>query len=584
MKVYDCGDLNEDLLKSHYQDGESSYKDVCDRILNTLIETVDAEYPHARNYLRDAFEALNNKGVSNEMFFKIFVPSYPIMKNVTPKYNRLPFSCYIISLKDDYNDIINNVANVGRLTKFGGGIGVDFSNLRPRGNVIKTSGSKTNGIIPYMKIYEQTIVATQQSDNRWGAITMYLRVDHPEIETFINSKNKTGGDSSNKLVHSSTHIAVKLTKKFMDAVHNDRLTGNLTEPSFDLTFEGEVVSSVNALTLFEQIVQIRMTTGNLFIMFDDNVKNSKHKSGDITMSNLCTEILIDTKDKLGMCCIGNINYNNYFHSEFPKKEVNEAIILFLQAIYVYAKRVIDLKIESEKTLDAQTLSYYNYFLESFDKTFRSYNNIAISFFGYHDAYANYVNRMYIEGNGDKIVSHAVFELMFVNVLKGFREDALQLYGDKCLNKGLIAIAPTNSTSKLTTNSPNIDAHDHGLSKATLGGKSSDVEISYMKDDFVMSRMPYKSHYLHISDVEGRKAKINLYSSVQKEVDQSISLTLAYEYDAETPDHEVYKAIYQDILYAHKMGIKTLYYTSIRQVNDVSNKSCDLTKGCLACES
>ena len=158
------GELNNEIVKKHLQEGETTYFDICERICKELNITDQIE-----------------KYLPLEDFFKCFVPSFPVLHNVYSGSKKLPFACYILDVDDNYQDIIYANAKIAHLTRLGGGIGLNISNIREKGSNIKSSGQKTNGIIPFIKMFEATINAFNQGSERKGSIAFYCDIDHPEI-------------------------------------------------------------------------------------------------------------------------------------------------------------------------------------------------------------------------------------------------------------------------------------------------------------------------------------------------------------------------------------------------------------------
>lgn len=222
-----------------------------------------------------------------------FMPSTPILSNGGTKRG-LPISCFLSEVQDDLHDIAAVQTENTFLAARGGGIGTYWSNLRGIGEKIGQVG-KTSGIMPFLKVMDSQTLAIAQGNIRRGSAATYLRVDHPEIEEFIEMRRPTGGDPNRKCLN--LHHGVVIPDAFMRAVEQDA-PWDLVSPH-----TGETIETVDARDLWIRILTARVETGEPYLLFIDKVNKHnpmhlKQKGLDVKTSNLCvapeTEILTRT--------------------------------------------------------------------------------------------------------------------------------------------------------------------------------------------------------------------------------------------------------------------------------------------------
>jgi len=241
-----------------------------------------------------------------------FMPATPVLSNGGTSRG-LPISCFLNEADDSLDGIVNLWNENVWLAARGGGIGSFWGNLRSIGERVGANG-KTSGIIPFIRVMDSLTLAISQGSLRRGSAAVYLPVDHPEIEEFIELRRVTGGDPNRKAL--SLHHAVVITDAFMEAVEHDR-TWDLKSPK-----DGSVIHTITARSLWIKILTARIETGEPYIIFIDHVNKSipeHHKRNNlkVKMSNLCSEITLPTgTDHLGnertaVCCLSSLNLDTY---------------------------------------------------------------------------------------------------------------------------------------------------------------------------------------------------------------------------------------------------------------------------------
>ena len=240
-----------------------------------------------------------------------FMPATPVLSNGGTGRG-LPISCYLNSVPDSLNGIVDTWNENVWLASRGGGIGTYWGNVRGIGEPVGLNG-KTSGIIPFVRVMDSLTLAISQGSLRRGSAAVYLDVSHPEIEEFLEIR-KPSGDFNRKALN--LHHGVLLTDAFMEAVR-DGSEWVLTSPK-----DGSPRATVDARALFQKLVETRLATGEPYIVFADHVNRNmpKHHRDlglKVSTSNLCAEITLPTgKDHLGndrtaVCCLSSLNLETW---------------------------------------------------------------------------------------------------------------------------------------------------------------------------------------------------------------------------------------------------------------------------------
>lgn len=237
-----------------------------------------------------------------------FLPATPVLMNIGTKKG-LPISCFLNTVPDTLEGIFDIYRENAFLAKFGGGIGTDWSQLRGQNAPLKSSGLRSSGVIPFLKVMDSETLAISRNSHRRGAAAAYLSVHHPDIEDFLEMRRPTGGDADRKCLNINN--AVVISDEFMKAVEENR-SYKLIDPHY-----GTVTKELNALDVWRRILTVRAETGEPYIMFADTVNRAvpKHHADKglfIRQSNLCTEIVLPTsEDRTAVCCLGSMNLETY---------------------------------------------------------------------------------------------------------------------------------------------------------------------------------------------------------------------------------------------------------------------------------
>jgi len=241
-----------------------------------------------------------------------FMPATPVLSNGGTERG-LPISCFLNEANDSLNGIVGLWNENVWLASKGGGIGSYWGNLRAIGETVGGVG-KTSGIIPFIRVMDSLTLAISQGSLRRGSAAVYLDVNHPEIEEFVEIRRPTGGDPNRKALN--LHHGVLITDAFMRAVENDE-EWSLISPK-----DGTVQARVNARGLWIRMLTARIETGEPYMIFIDTVNRAMpehHKLAGLRVktSNLCAEITLPTgRDHLGeertaVCCLSSLNLEKF---------------------------------------------------------------------------------------------------------------------------------------------------------------------------------------------------------------------------------------------------------------------------------
>ena len=241
----------------------------------------------------------------------------------------LPISCFLPYLHDSAEGLVDCLSEVNWLSMLGGGVGIGIG--------IRSADDKSTGIMPHLRTYDASSLAYRQGRTRRGSYAAYLDISHPDIPIFLEMRKPTGDPNMRTL---NLHHGINITDDFMHLIEKCMLnkdeddTWELKDPH-----TGEVKDTVSAKHLWQQILEIRMQTGEPYLHFIDTsnkkMPDFQKKLGlSIKQSNLCSEIILPTdKDRTAVCCLSSLNleyYDEWKNDELFLKDVAEMLDNVLQ--------------------------------------------------------------------------------------------------------------------------------------------------------------------------------------------------------------------------------------------------------------
>jgi ribonucleoside-diphosphate reductase alpha chain len=287
-------DFGKTTLEDRYLLAGESYQDMFARVATAYADDAD----HAQR-IYDYISKL------------WFMPSTPVLSNGGANRG-LPISCFLNAVPDSLEGIQSVWNENVHLASNGGGIGTYWGGVRSIGEKVKGAG-QTSGIIPFIRVMDSLTLAISQGSLRRGSAAVYLDIHHPEIEEFLEIR-KPSGDFNRKSLN--LHHGISITDEFMEAVRDGGMFG-LRSPKTK-----EVVKEVDARTLWQKILEIRLQTGEPYLIFSDTVnrampQHQRELGMSVRQSNLCSEIMLHTgKDHLGaertaVCCLSSVNAETF---------------------------------------------------------------------------------------------------------------------------------------------------------------------------------------------------------------------------------------------------------------------------------
>jgi ribonucleoside-diphosphate reductase alpha chain len=514
---------------------------------------------------------LNRPDLENK-FFKIIWNGWlglasPVLSNMGTDRG-LPISCFGIDTPDSIRGIGLTNAELMKLTSVGGGVGISLSRIRGRGTEIKGNG-KSEGVVPWAKIYDSTIIATNQGSVRRGAASVNLDINHMDIDEFLEIRRPKGDPNRQCL---NLHQCVIVDDTFMRKL--------------------EARDQV-AMERWTKILKARMETGEPYIMFKDNVNKANPISYlmnnlDVSMTNICTEITLHTDEEHSfICCLSSLNLAKY--DEWKDTDTVQIAIYFLDGV---------MQEFIEKTSGKESMV-------------RTYNHakkgraLGLGVMGWHT---------FLQSKGlpfNSIASTAHTHNVFSKIKNEAEAASRQLaveYGEPTWCRGtgmrnthLLAIAPTVSNSVITGGiSAGIEPLPANIytfngAKGTFIRKNKVLEAlleskgenkdkwwdQMLKDNGSVLGLPdniltpdEKELFLTFPEINQlelvRQAAIR-----QRYLDQTQSLNLSFD-PQDSP-----KWINQVHIEAWKLGIKTLYYLRTDSVikGDLGSRQAD----CVSCD-
>ncbi|VAV88129.1 Ribonucleotide reductase of class Ia (aerobic), alpha subunit [hydrothermal vent metagenome] len=287
-------DFGKETLKDRYLLPGERYQDMFVRVATAYADDAD----HAQR-LYDYMSKL------------WFMPATPVLSNGGAKRG-LPISCFLNSVSDSLDGIVDTWNENVWLASNGGGIGTYWGRVRSIGEKVGQKG-ETAGIIPFVRVMDSLTLAISQGSLRRGSAAVYLDIHHPEIEEFLEIR-KPSGDFNRKSLN--LHHGINITDKFMLAVQAGEM--------FDLCSPktGEALRQVDARALWQKILELRIQTGEPYIVFSDTVnrampRHQKDLGLSVKQSNLCAEIMLHTgpdhlgKERTAVCCLSSLNAEKF---------------------------------------------------------------------------------------------------------------------------------------------------------------------------------------------------------------------------------------------------------------------------------
>jgi ribonucleoside-diphosphate reductase alpha chain len=492
---------------------------------------------------------LNRPDLENK-FFKIIWNGWlglasPVLSNMGTDRG-LPISCFGVDTPDSIRGIGLTNAELMKLTSVGGGVGISLSRIRPRGREIKGNG-KSEGVVPWAKIYDSTIIATNQGNVRRGAASVNLDINHLDIDEFLEIRRPKGDPNRQCL---NLHQCVVVDDAFMRKLES---------------------RDQASMERWAKILKARMETGEPYIMFKDNVNKANPiaymmNNLDVSMTNICTEITLHTDEEHSfICCLSSLNLAKY--DEWKDTDTVQLAIYFLDGV---------MQEFIEKTSGKESMVRTN----NHAKKGRA---LGLGVMGWH----TFLQQKELPFNSIASTAHThnIFSKIKNDAEAASRQLAVE-YGEPLWCRGtgmrnthLLAIAPTVSNSVITGGiSAGIEPLPANIYTFN-GAKGTFIRKNKVLENMLESKGQNKDEYwdqmlrdngsvlglpdsvlspdekeLFLTFPEINQLELVRQAAIrQRYIDQTQSLNLSFD------PNDSPKWINQVHMEAHKLGIKTLYY-------------------------
>ena len=588
-------------------------------------------------FLADGDEQLA-RDLAEEMIHQRYQPATPTFLNAGRKRRGELVSCFLIQTTDDMNSIGRTINSALQLSRIGGGVGVSLSNVRAAGDPIKKIENASSGVVPIMKLLEDSFSYSNQLGQRNGAGAVYLNVFHPDIVSFLSTKKENADE---KIRVKTLSLGLVVPDKFYELIKNDdmmylfspydveRIYGvpfsyvDITKEYDNMVNNPEIrKSKLRARDLEQEISKLQQESGYPYIVNIDTVNKANPIDGKIIMSNLCSEILqvqspsvinnAQEYEVLGTdisCNLGSTNIVNLMQSPDFERSIEVAVrALTFVTDHSSIDAVPTVKNGNQKahTIGLGAMGLHTFFalnqmeygspesIEVTDLYFRLLNfytlkashKIAkergVTFDGFDKS--AYASGTYFDAYTEsdvEIKSEKVKEI-FANLPIPTAEDWKQLkadvMADGLYHQNRLAIAPTGSISYVNETSASL----HPITRLIEERQEKKTGKTYYPAPFLSNEtLPYyKSAY----DIDMRKV-IDVYAAAQKHIDQGMSLTLFMRSELpeglyEWKNGRTSKMTTRDLNilrnYAWNKGIKSIYYvrTFTENNDEIGSNGCE----------
>ena len=554
-----------------------------------------------------------------------FQPATPTFLNAGKAARGELVSCFLLRIEDNMESIARGINSALQLSKRGGGVALNLSNLREQGAPIKKIENQSSGVNPVMKLLEDSFSYANQLGARQGAGAVYLHAHHPDIYRFLDTKRENA-DEKIRIKTLSLGVVIpditfELARKNEDMYlfspyDVERVYGvpfteiSVSEKYYEMVADKRIrKSKINARNFFQTLAEIQFESGYPYIVFEDTVNRANPIKGKITMSNLCSEILQVSEastlaadlsyEHVGKdisCNLGSMNIAKSMDSDDLGKTIetavraltavsdltdirsvpsiergnamSHAIGLGQMNLHGYLGRE-HIHYGSPEALDFTNMYFYTVVYHAIRASMTIAKERSERFEGFEDS--KYASGEFFDKYIDRVwepETERVREL-FANTHIPTQDDWRQLREDVAThgmyNQNLQAVPPTGSISYINNSTSSI----HPI--------VSKIEI---RKEGKIGRVYYPAPYMNNDNLEyyedayeiGPEKIIDTYAVATQHVDQGLSLTLFY------PDTVTTRDVNKNYIYSWRKGIKTMYYMRIRQQALQGTE----VEGCVSC--
>ena len=554
------------------------------------------------------------RGIMREIISGRFQPATPTFLNLGKAQRGELVSCFLLRIEDNMESISRAINSSLQLSKRGGGVALSLSNIREAGAPIKKIENQSSGIIPVMKLLEDSFSYANQLGARQGAGAVYLSAHHPDIMRFLDTKRENA-DEKIRIKTLSLGVVVpditfELAKKNEDMYlfspyDVERVYGvpfgdiSISEKYHEMVDDARIKKTkISARHFFQTVAELQFESGYPYIVFEDTVNKANPIKGRINMSNLCSEILqVNTPttynedlsyDQIGKdisCNLGSMNIAMMMDGDDFGASVDLAIRA-LTAVsdmsHISSVRSIEdgndkshaiglgqmnlhgylarerIHYGSAEGIDFTNIYFYTILFHALKGSNRLAIDRGVAFEGFEDS--KYASGEFFDKYTDQAwepETERVRELfdasgVAIPTQEDWRELKASVQAHGIYNQNLQAVPPTGSISYINNSTSSI----HPIaSKIEIGKEGKLGRVYYPAPFLTNDNLEYYEDAYEI----GPEKIIDTYAAATQHVDQGLSLTLFFKDTASTRD------INKAQIYAWRKGIKTIYYIRLRQL-------------------
>ena len=563
----------------------------------------------------------------DEMIAGRFQPATPTFLNLGKAQRGEPVSCFLLRIEDNMESIARGINSALQLSKRGGGVALLLSNIREHGAPIKHIENQSSGVIPVMKLLEDSFSYANQLGARQGAGAVYLHAHHPDIYRFLDTKRENADEkvriktlSLGVVVPDITfELARKNEPMYLFSPYDvERVYGvafadiDVSEKYYEMVDDKRIrKTKIDAREFFQRVAEIQFESGYPYIVFEDTVNRANPIKGKITMSNLCSEILqVSTPSRFNedlsyaevgrdiSCNLGSLNIALTMDSPDFGKSV-ETAIRALTAVsdqtsiesvpsvkkansgghaiglgqmnlhgYLARERIF---YGSDEGLDFTNMYFYTVAFHAI----RASNKLAIerarTFDGFEDSkyasgeyFAKYIDKEWAPRT-ERIATIFANAGVHIPTQDDWRALAESVKEHGLYNQNLQAVPPTGSISYINHSTSSI----HPIASKIEIRKEGKIGRVYYPAPFMTNE---NLEYFQDAYEIGPEKIIDTYAEATQHVDQGLSLTLFFKDTVTTRD------LNKAQIYAWRKGIKTIYYVRLRQMALEGTE----VDGCVSC--
>ena len=556
-----------------------------------------------------------------------FQPATPTFLNAGKAARGELVSCFLLRIEDNMESIARGINSALQLSKRGGGVALNLSNLRELGSPIKKIQNQSSGVNPVMKLLEDSFSYANQLGARQGAGAVYLHAHHPDIMRFLDTKRENADE---KIRIKTLSLGVVIPDITFELARNnedmylfspydvERVYGmpfadiNVTEKYREMVDDGRIKKKkINARTFFQTLAEIQFESGYPYVMFEDTVNKANPIKGKVVMSNLCSEILqVSEPSELNedltyahvgkdiSCNLGSLNIAKTMDSPDFARTIRTAVrglTAVSDQTHLPSVPSIDrgnheshaiglgqmnlhgflarerIHYGSEEGLDFTNV----YFASVLFAALTASNEMAVergeSFVGFEDStyasgefFEKYVTQDFVPVT-ERVKEIFAASSVHVPTREDWAELAEKIKKGGLYNCNLQAVPPTGSISYINNSTSSIHPI---VAKVEIRKEGKIGRVYYPAPFMTNDNLEYYRDAYEI----GPEKIIDTYAAATQHVDQGLSLTLFF------PDTATTRDVNRAQIYAWRKGIKTLYYIRLRQAALTGTE----VEGCVSC--